>query len=53
MFTKARRDAIGYINGGNPVSTATATLDEIWPASHRVFQDYPDLLEYVRRFMNK
>jgi len=53
VFTNAWRDAIGYINGKNPVNTATATVDQIWKAAQIVYEQYPELLEYIRTFMNK
>jgi hypothetical protein len=53
FFTNAWRDAIGYINGRNVVNTATATVDQIWEAAQMVYGQYPELLEFIRKFMNK
>jgi len=35
------------------VRTATATLEDVWIAAQRVYQDYPELLDAVRRFLGK
>jgi hypothetical protein len=53
VFTNAWRNAIGYENMNSEVRTATATLEDVWIAAQRVYQDYPELLDAVRRFLGK
>jgi hypothetical protein len=52
-FTNAWREAIGYIGDHNPINTASATLNDIWRAAQDVYQDYPELLGFIREFLNK
>jgi RHS repeat-associated protein len=53
VFTSAWRDVIGYTNSKNPITTATATVDDIWNAAQQVYAAYPRVLEFIQRFMNK
>ncbi len=49
VFTNAWRQAIGYIGDRNPITTANATLQDVWIAAQRIYADYPELLEAVRQ----
>ena len=53
VFTNAWRNAIGYENMNSEVRTATATLEDVWIAAQGAYQNYPELLDAVRRFLGK
>jgi len=53
VFTQAWRRQIGYNRSGARISTSTATIDDIWNACKNVYAEYPDLLEYCRKFLGK
>lgn len=45
---------IGYSTDKNKdIVTTNATIDDIWAAAQKVYADYPDLLEEVRKFLGK
>ena len=49
IFTNLWRSYIGH-NGDNiSITTATATLNDIWFAAQQVYADYPELLEAARQ----
>jgi hypothetical protein len=49
MLTNAWRRAIGYIGDRNPITTANATLQDVWIAAQRIYADHPELLEAIRQ----
>jgi hypothetical protein len=48
-FTIAWRDAIGYVGDNNAITTINATQGDIWLAAHRIYADFPELLEAIRQ----
>ena len=53
MFTNAWREYIGYDNMKSAIRTSTASLEDVWMAAQKVYQDYPELLDAVRRALGK
>jgi hypothetical protein len=52
-FTQAWLDEIGRRNMKVTPNTTTATIDDIWEAAKNVYEEYPVLQEYCRRFLGK
>ncbi len=48
-FTSAWRQRIGYSGDPTSITTANATIQDIWAAAQRIYANYPDLLEAVRQ----
>ena len=44
---------IGRRNMDRPVRTDNATVENIWEAAQVVYEDSPELLEFVKVFMGK
>jgi RHS repeat-associated protein len=53
MFTNAWRSTIGYNGDNRLITTANATLEDIWAAAQKIYADSPELLEKVRQTLNK
>ena len=52
-FTNAWRQYIGYDNMRSAITTSAATLDDVWLAAQRIYEQYPELLDAVRRALGK
>jgi RHS repeat-associated protein len=53
LYTARWLEQIGRRNMDVPVTTANATLENIWAAAQDVYYDAPELLEFVKTFLNK
>jgi RHS repeat-associated protein len=51
VFTGLWQQAIGYDNWGVALKTGNATRDDIWRAAQRIYADYPEYLDAVKRAM--
>lgn len=49
VFTNAWRTALGYNNSGRTPVTDTATVQQIWEAAIKVYNQYPTLLDAARK----
>ncbi|MFZ1472181.1 MAG: hypothetical protein WBD79_13905, partial [Anaerolineae bacterium] len=49
IFTNMWRAEIGHIGDRSALTTATATLQDVWTAAQRIYAQHPELLEAVRQ----
>ena len=52
-FTNVWRQYVGYDNMKSAITTSTATLEDVWLAAQRIYEQYPELLDAVRRALGK
>jgi len=50
-ITQSWRQFVGYSNSRNPLTTANATLDDIWNAATQIYADQPSWLRAVEEFL--
>jgi len=53
VITNQWRTVIGYVNSHAPVTTVTATYQDIYSAVEKVYRDYPELLRQSRIFLEQ
>ncbi len=44
-FTKAWRQAIGYVGQKKAITTANATKEQIFDAARSIYKDYPEIIK--------
>ena len=52
-YTMRWLQQIGRRNMNVPINTKNAKLDDIWEAAQEVYHDAPELLEFIKTFLNK
>jgi hypothetical protein len=52
-FTAAWRRLIAYEGSvSNPITTTRATPEAIWKAAQEVYEGHPELLDFIKTFLN-
>ena len=52
-YTSRWLEQIARRNMDQPLRTDSAKIDDIWRAAQEVYEDAPELLEFIQMFMNK
>jgi len=52
-YTSRWLEKIARRNMDQPLRTDSAKIDDIWRAAQEVYEDAPELLEFIQMFMNK
>jgi RHS repeat-associated protein len=52
-FTKAWRNAIGYLSDSRPMRTVNAGIEDIWEAAKTIYKDNPELLAAAKQILGK